>query len=74
MAKKRKYETLAEIKEAYESVELNSIDSPLVIDNDCSAVYVEDEEGRYVKVFEGGGPEDLLGEALDLLGIPHRGA
>jgi hypothetical protein len=58
-----KYESLAELKAAYESGELTA-DSPLVLDNDCSFVYVGDE-----KVYDGGGYE-LREEALTLLGIP----
>lgn len=58
-----KYETLAALKAAYDSGEL-SRDNPLVLDNDCSNVYVDN-----VKVYDGPGYE-LREEALTLLGIP----
>jgi hypothetical protein len=58
-----KYRTLADLKAAYESEEL-SRDNRLVLDNDCSYVYADDEE-----VYSGGGYE-LREEALTLLGIP----
>lgn len=58
-----KYKSLAALKAAYESGEL-SRDVPLVLDNDCSHVYVGGE-----KVYDGGGYE-LREEALTLLGIP----
>jgi hypothetical protein len=58
-----KYNSLAELKAAYESGELPA-DAPLVLDNDSSYVYVGDEN-----VYNGGGYE-LREEALTLLGIP----
>lgn len=58
-----KYKTLAELKAAYESREL-SREYPLVLDNDSSSVWTEDES-----VYEGD-PRDVLVEALNLLGIP----
>jgi hypothetical protein len=61
-----KYKTLKELKAAYDAKEITE---PLMLDNDCTFVYVGDE-----KVFEGGLPDrDLLPEALDLLGIPNEG-
>lgn len=62
-----KYKTLKSLKAAYESGALPKSE-PLMLDNDCTFVYVDDE-----KVFEGGMPEDLLIEALTLLGIPCEG-
>lgn len=59
-----RYKTLAELKAAYDSGALTD-ESPLVLDNDCSYVYANDED-----VFDGDGPQGLLVEALDLLGIP----
>jgi hypothetical protein len=65
-----KYKTLAELKAAYESGELTK-DNPIWIDNDT--VYFYD----YDPVTEEGGellfrvhPEQLLTDALSLLGIP----
>lgn len=60
-----KYKTLAELKAAYDAKEMTE---PLMLDNDST--FAHDEHGR---VFEGGGPEELLREALDLLGIPNEG-
>ena len=58
-----KYNTLKELKKAYDTGKLTE---PLMIDNDCTFVYVDDKE-----VFNGGSPDhDLLWEALKLLGIP----
>lgn len=60
-----KYKTLAELKAAYDAKEITE---PVMLDNDCSFAYEGSE-----KVFDGGGPEELLREALDLLGIPNEG-
>lgn len=62
-----KYETLKALKAAYDSGELAK-SNPLMLDNDCTFVYTDD-----AKVFNGGMPEDLLREALALLGIPNEG-
>lgn len=59
-----RYATLAELRAAYASGEVTA---PLAIDNDQTTVYTDDE-----KVFEAH-PEQLLEDALDLLGIPHEG-
>lgn len=56
-----KYKNLSEIKKAQESGELKE---PLILDNDCSLIYTDGE-----KVYDGPGPEYLLREALDLLGV-----
>lgn len=61
-----KFTTLAEVKAAYGRGELKY---PMVIDNDFTSIYNDDE-----CVYEGEGPMLLLGEALDLLGIPHEPA
>jgi hypothetical protein len=58
-----RYNSLAELKAAYESGELAS-DVVLVLDNDYSYVYDGDE-----KVYDGPGYE-LRDEALTLLDIP----
>lgn len=71
-----KYETLTELKAAYESGELNRERDWLTIDNDCTPVYVRDEDGEYEgdDVFDGGPPSVLLEAALTLLGIPWENA
>lgn len=66
-----KYNTLSELKAAYESGEISEEDS-LTIDNDSTTVYVSDDD--YIKVFDGGCPAELLEEALSLLGIPYQAA
>ena len=64
------FETLADLKRAYDSGVLLR-DCPLILDNDCSSVHADNADGTdTVKVFDGEGPEELLCEALDLLGIP----
>jgi hypothetical protein len=60
-----KYKTLADLKAAYDSGELNPEESPLTLDNDCSFVYKDSK-----CVYRGNGPDFLVGEALTLLGIP----
>jgi len=63
-----KYETLEELVEAYEIGELDE-ENPIYLDNDCSFVYeIRDEDSG--QVFNGGGPRELLEQALELLGIP----
>lgn len=61
-----KYKTLKALKAAYDS---GKISEPMMIDNDNTSVW---QEGNG-QVFAGGSPEDLLREALDLLGIPNEG-
>jgi hypothetical protein len=77
-----KYKTLAELKAAYDSGEIPR-DWVLMIDNDNTNVYEQNvfirSNGSEVveageKIFEGGMPEDLLTQALDLLGIPNEPA
>lgn len=58
------YKTLKDLKAAYEKGEVTE---PVRLDNDATFVYQGDD-----KVFDGGNPEDLLVEALDLLGIPNE--
>ncbi len=73
MAKKMgpKYKTLAELKVAYDSGELNQ-ESVLTIDNDnCFVFLVKDGVFESADpVFMGGGPNELIWVALALLGIP----
>lgn len=59
-----KYQSLADLKAAYESGELTE-DNPLTLDNDSSYAYADNQQ-----MYQGGGPSDLICEALDLLGIP----
>jgi hypothetical protein len=68
-----KYTTLAQLRRAYKSGELHKDASPLTIDNDCAHVYAGNEDDSEL-VFRGGMPEDLLREALTLLGIPWDNA
>jgi hypothetical protein len=63
-----KYQSLKELKEAFETGELARSDNVLVIDNDDTGVWAGD-----ARVFEEH-PADLLAEALDLLDIPHEPA
>lgn len=65
-----RYQSLKELKDAYESGELSK-DIPLTLDNDSASVYVNQSGDDWTEVYEGGGPGLLLEEALDLLGIPH---
>lgn len=64
-----KCDTLAQLAEGYKS---GRYTAPVMIDNDCVTVYQESASGAddHEKVFEMH-PEDLLEQALDLLGIPH---
>jgi hypothetical protein len=80
---KAKYKTLAELKAAIDSKEVYLGDSKLTIDNDSCILYEEeiedkDENGTPLIIpallFDGGNPEELLKEALDLLGIPNQPA
>lgn len=60
-----KYKTLKALKKAYDTKKLSE---PLMLDNDNTFVH-----DGFTTVFEGGGPEELLREALTLLGIPYEG-
>jgi len=68
-----KYKTLAELKAAYDSGELPK-ECPLILDNDCVGVHIPltPDYGEQEKVFGGFdyGPNVVLEEALDMLGIP----
>jgi hypothetical protein len=61
-----KYPTLASLKAAYDSGEIERED-PLWLDNDTASVYVGEENERVYECY----PDKILTEALDLLGIPH---
>lgn len=65
-----KYKSLAEVKVGFDSGSLNRDEHQLVLDNDCSFIYGNDGE----EIFNGGGPEEIAEQALDLLGIPWTGA
>lgn len=69
-----KYKTLADLKAAYDSGEL-SRGCWMTLDNDTTPVYLRpDEEDMGECVFDGGSPEQLLEQALTLLGIPWESA
>ncbi len=61
------YDNLKQLQAAYKSGEL-SRKKKLMLDNDDTFVFGKDD-----RIFSGGNPEDLLREALTLLGIPHEG-
>lgn len=69
LAEWKEYKTLAELKAAYDSGELDKDESPLIVDN--WRVYVSapygTEEGDWEQVFRS---ETLLSDLLDLVGIP----
>lgn len=67
MNPQRWYADLSQLRAAYTTGELNP-DTPLVLDNDCSYVYVD---GRCVYRGEG---YALREEALNLLAIPWENA
>lgn len=58
-----KYKTLAELQRAYDR---GDVTEPLMLDNDDTNAYEGDE-----KVFSAH-PDQVLEDALDLLGIPHE--
>ena len=69
-----KYETLADLRDAYARGELDEENEKLQLDNDDTFVYTLDtEEDDGEEVFNGGVPMDLLIEALELLEIPAEG-
>lgn len=63
------YSSLHELQQAYASGALSATAHRLILDNDHSYLYVGEEP-----VYRGPGPEVLLREALDLLGIPWGNA
>jgi len=64
-----KYKNLKELKQAYDSGALDKTLSPLMIDNDCAFVYVDEES-----VYETHNPpgREILIEALGMIGIPSE--
>lgn len=74
-----KYKTLAELKAAIDEKRLVlGDDDAVTLDNDSTSLYVlsptpEDPE-NHENVFNGGTPDELLRQALDLLGIPWEEA
>ena len=63
------YSSLKDLQRAYASGALSQTAHRLVLDNDSSYLYVGEEP-----VYRGDGPEVLLREALDLLGIAWENA
>jgi hypothetical protein len=72
MVNSMRFDTLAQLQAAYARGEVTG---PLVLDNDSTHVYQpasddpDDVHGRNVFTMH---PDDLLCQALDLLGIPHE--
>lgn len=69
-----RYESLRDVVKAYQTGELDR-KTPLVISREGSSVTMEagkksDGSLLYEKVFDGGSPEALLEDALDLLRVP----
>jgi hypothetical protein len=70
-----KYKTLAELKYAIDNKELDMTGLRVTIDNDHVTLWekeVEEEGSLPSLLFDGGFPEEVLKEALDLLGIPNK--
>jgi hypothetical protein len=69
MASQVRCSTLAQLAEGYKS---GAYTAPLMLDNDSTTVYQESAPGAddHECVFEMH-PEDLLEQALDMLGVPH---
>lgn len=69
-----KYKGLSELRDAFARGEIPG--GKLIIDNDyCFCMIPPAEEGgEWEKVYAGGGPDDLIWEAMRLLGIPCEGA
>jgi hypothetical protein len=57
------YATLAELRDAYAK---GAATGPLMLDNDSTTVY--EDAGKVFDMH----PDDVLEQALDLLGIPHE--
>jgi hypothetical protein len=70
--KQLRYKTVAELQVAYRSGELKA-EEALMLDNDSTDAYRDDEadelESELVFSMH---PDQLLEQALDLLGIPHE--
>lgn len=69
------YKTLKALKKALDTKQLKlkrGSRECIILDNDSTSLYVEDPKDPEdaIKIFDGGTPNDLLIEALDLLGIP----
>ena len=64
------YGTLRDLQAAYKS---GAVTEPLMLDNDSTSVYVQTgpDMENYEEAFEMH-PDDVLKQALDLLGIPHE--
>lgn len=68
---KCKYKTLAEVKAAFDAGEIPD-GSKVMLDNDATNLYEPYDEATDSGecLWRGGVPDDVLTEALDLLGIP----
>ena len=60
-----KYDTLRQLKDAYDSGQLSR--AVLILDNDSTGVYDRVSEERVFEMH----PSDLIIQALDLLSIPY---
>jgi hypothetical protein len=71
-----KFKNLAELKAAIDTGDVQAADVLVLIDNDCTPVYAFDhaEDAIGAHIYTGPDPETLLGQALDLLGIPWEEA
>lgn len=72
--KQYKYRSLCEVQEAFLNGELDPKSDFLLIDSDYSFVSKETDDGDDIYVFRGGGPRELIEEALEILGIPWERA
>jgi hypothetical protein len=66
------YHSLADLQAAFQDGRLDPVRDKLTLDNDHSYLCSdsEDSDDSEAYPYEGEGPEELLREALDLLGIP----
>ena len=70
-----KYKKLEDLVLAFEGGELSKDYCTLVLDNDSTSMYqYSDSDDTSVKIFDGGNPNQLLREALTILGIPWEEA
>ena len=68
-----KYKTLDQLMTAFHSGELSIDDHPLVLDNDSTRSYRDTGE-EWEVIFDGGTPDQLLRQALTLIGVPWEDA
>lgn len=70
-----KYKTLAELVSAYSSGELSPENSKMYLDaNDATVTHHSPDDPDWLKAVDvfSMRPHDLLGQCLDLLGIPYE--